>query len=102
MKSRFILNSDRRCSAIGHPTPSPKRSILHVNVENKCNFLTRNGTEHSLFLKSDQIGRIHLTTGQFGSKHSQAFRRGFVRALVFTAWICLMNTNSLMKHVRNA
>ena len=46
--------------------------------------------------------RIHLTTGQFGSKHGQAFRTGFIKELVFTAWIYPMNTISLMKPVRNA
>ena len=45
--------------------------------------------------------RIHSTTGQFASKHGQAFCTGFIKEFVCTVWICLTNTNSLMNPVRN-
>ena len=46
--------------------------------------------------------RILLTTGQFCSKHGQAFRTGFIQEFVFVRQIHTMNTNSSMKPVRNA
>ena len=52
----------------------------------------------------EELTRVlsYITTGQFGSKHDQVFRTGFIKELVFTVWIGLTNTNVLMKFVRNA
>ena len=39
---------------------------------------------NTLFQSDTNPVRIHLATGQFGSKNGQAFHTGFIKELVFT------------------
>ena len=78
-------------------------------VDDKCNENSVNMAQNKIIWpRILRLIRIHLTTGQFASKHGEAFRTGFISefvstvSIVFTVWICLTNTNFLMKFVRNS